>query len=127
MKERDHLGGQREGLASATLSYIKKMCCALFSLASPFLLLFLSFSLPLSFPLSWPFYSLKRYREGGGGEERGMRDGRKEGELFYPLLSVSPVPAEQKHKIYRSCARVCLAKNINDHAHTFTHESAANN
>lgn len=30
------------------------------------------------------------------GEERGLRDGRKEGELFYPLLSVSPVPAEQK-------------------------------
>lgn len=66
MKKGDHLGGQREGLAAATLSYIKKMCCTLFFLASPFLLLFLSFSLPLSFPLSWPFYSLKRYREGGG-------------------------------------------------------------
>lgn len=83
MQERDYLRGQRGGLARATLSYIKKMCCALFSLASPFLLLFLSFSLPLSFPLSWPFYPLKRYHGVGG--------------LFYPLLSISPVPAEQKH------------------------------
>lgn len=42
------------------------------------------------------------------GEERGLRDGRKEGELFYPLLSVSPVPAEQKTlNLVLLCMRVC--------------------
>lgn len=45
-RERDHWRGQREGLATATLSYItKKMCCALFSPASPTLSVVLSTSL----------------------------------------------------------------------------------
>lgn len=136
-------GDRGEGLATATLSYIKK-CVAHCSLMPPFPFFCLSLSISFFLSLSWPFNSLKRYCE---GEEKGPRDGWKEGGLFYPLLSVSLVPAEQKHQLYhpvcvsecmwaRVCAcvwasewvrRLIVEQDINNRVRLFTDDSAVNN
>lgn len=111
-RQRDHLwdGGGRISYSDPQL--YQKMCCSLFSRCLSSLL---SFSLYLSFsPLSWPFNSLKRYREEGVTVKGG----------FYPLLSVSVVPAEQKHQLNRP---VCVRADINNHSRLFTNDSAVNN
>lgn len=134
-KDRETICGDRgQRISYRDPQLYQKMCCSLFSHASPSLSLFLSFSLYLFLsPLSWPFNSLKRYCE---GEDRGSRDGRREGGLFYPLLSVSLVPVEQKQQLYLPvcvCVCVCVycwlmvAQDINNYAHLFISDSAVNN
>lgn len=107
MRDRETIWGDRgEGLATATLSCIKKMCCSLFSLASLFShsfchSLFLSFSLS---PLSWPFKSLKRYREEGRREE-GF-EGWEEGGCF--ILSSLSLQCQQNKNTNSTAPRECV-------------------
>lgn len=110
MRDRETIWGDRgEGLATATLSYIKKMCCSLFSLASLFpLTLSVVLSLPPPPPLSWPFNSLKRYREGGSKRgDRGMEGGR-EGCFILSSLSLGASRTKTPTLPLCVCVRVCL-------------------
>lgn len=123
--------GQREGLATATLSYIKKnvlhivLPCLSFSLTLSVVL-----SPSLSFPMSWSFYSLKRYREGeGGGVRRGEGiEGWTEGGRVV-LSSPLRLSSASRTKNTKSSASVCVCvcvrpakkrENINNHARGFT-------
>lgn len=135
-RQRDHLWGRRGRISYSDPQLYQKMCCSLFSHASlsPSLSFRLSLSISLFLslsPLSWPFNSLKRYHEGGGGE--GI-EGWKEGGRVVLSSPLSLVPAEQKHQLYHPvCVCVCVCvlahrcADINNYAHLFTSDSAVNN
>lgn len=130
MRDRETIWGDRgEGLATATLSHIKKMCCSLFSLASLFShsfchSLFLSFSLPPC-PGRSSHWSVT-VRKGGG--KRGLRDGRREVVLSSPLCLSSASRTKTLTLLLRAfVCLVCVRTNINKHARLFTNDSAVNN
>lgn len=133
MRDRETIWGDRgEGLATATLSYIKK--CVAHCSPLPLFSLTLSVTLSSFLSLSPPCPGRSSHwsvtvRKGGG--KRGLRDGRREVVLSSPLcLSSASRTKNTNSTAPRVCVCVCLVcvrTNINKHARLFTNDSAVNN